>query len=399
MSAAYFITISAASTSGTLGTLPRIPVLVTRETVSGYTADPLTGLIKINSTDQTTFNTANATKYGLRNALNAVFGQSYYYPYVYILSVSGGVASSDLDKANVNPRAWSFLSVVSQYQGGGTGGAETATFLADWTTIGTWLSANSTQDKIGIGTWSLEESAGTITLPAGIALAGVIGSNNYIKMIVSNSQNNVVTTPSPIVAYDNVALAWASYCINGPAVSRSWGSLSDAHDFAYVHTDSYTTTSRNIISNASLGQYNGAKDRAGSVFVYDTQMNDSVNPPLTVQIESLLAKNYIKDYTYVIVHNAVQSAGQTGLTNDDPGIQVAANLVTKAMNACFSLGLILAKSDGSPNYQIKSLTATAVDVLSTNWRTTGVWPSGVITATVQEAAYGHYITINFNFTI
>ena len=387
-----FITIQSGTTTGALGSLSRSVVLATRETVAGYTADPVTGLYKINKTDLATFITNNSAQYGLINALNTVFNQTYTYEYVYILSTGGSgtaLTSAMLNQANIRPRDWSFITLVSQNQGYST---DSTTYFADLLVIATW--AVPTLQKIVVHTYSTEESIGVITLPAQLALGGTIGINNNVKTIVSNSKHTIYLSN---VAYDNIALAWLAYCINS-AISRSWGSLSDAHDFAYVASDNYSVSSRSIISNASLGQYNGAKDRAGSLFVYDTQMNDANNPPLSKQIESLAATYYIDDYEYVLVHNTFQVAGQLGLPNDDAGIQNVVGVVTKGLKDCFALNLILGKADNSMDATVASLTAAQVDTLSANWRTTGIWPAGVITATIKPFSAGHYITLRFNFT-
>lgn len=397
MANSEFITIQASTTTGILGALPRIPVLVTRESVSGFSPDSITGLIKINSTDQSTFEDDNPTAYGLINALNCVFEQAFTYPYIYILSTDGDALTSGmLDQANIRPRDWSFLTLVSQYQGGGTGapGGEFADYFDDLLVMSTW--ATTPKGKIVVHTYSTEESAGLITIPSELALGSTITSNDNVKTIICNSQHTIGSGVSAPIAYDNISLAWLTYCIN-TAISRSWGSLSDAHDFEYIDSDSYTIASHNLIENASLAQYNGAKDRAGSLFVYDTQMDDDVNPPLSMQIESLAAVYYIEDYTYVLVHNTLQAAGQTGVPNDDGGIQLISGLVTKALQDCFGLNLILGREDGSADFTVKTLTAAQVTILSPNWQTTGIWPSGVITATVRPFSAAHYVTINFNF--
>ena len=397
MSLSNFITIQSISSQGVLGSLPRIPVLVTRETVTGFTQDPITGLYTINSTDVAAFEAANATKYGLLNAFRVVFAQNYSYPFVYVLSNPTGIQSADLTKANARPRAWSFLTIVDRYQGDGTGGGGSANYFADLATIKAWGPASF--QKVVVHTYSIEETAGSITLPSELVLGGTIGSDPAFKTIVSNSQSQIATVGgSPVYAYDNIALALLSYVINGPAIARSWGSLSDAHDFLDVSSDTYTSTTRSIIANASLAQYNGAKDRAGSVFVYDTQMNDAVNPPLTDQIEALTAGYYIDDYVYVYVHNALQAAGQTGVPNDDAGIQQILGLVRKALTDCSDLGLILAKADGSPDFAAGSLTAAQVTTRSANWQTTGIWPAGVVFATIKRFSAAHYITISFAFS-
>lgn len=391
-----FIQIESVATTGVLGNIPRIPVLVTRETVTGFTVDPVTGLYKINATDLTAFQAANGTKYGLLSALAATFGQNYSYPYVYVLSNSTGVTSADLNKANIDPRAWSFITYVDRYNGDGTGGTST-NYFADLATIQAW--GPITFQKEVIHTYSVEETAGVITLPAPLLLNGSIGADPAFKTIVSNYQSQVATVGgSPVYAYANISLAWMSYCINGPAVARSWGSISDAHDFQLVGPDTYSIASRAVIANASLAQYNGAKDRAGSLFVYDTQLNDKNNPPLSPQIETLTSEYYIDDYVYVYVHNTLQAAGQTGLPTDDEGIQRVLGLVRKALSDCWGLGLILSNADGSPELSAGALTAAQVTVRSANWQTTGIWPAGVVFATVKPFGATHYVRINFAFS-
>lgn len=395
MSQPQFINLESSTTTGALGALPRAMVLVSRETVTGFSPAAKTGLIKINSTDLETFSAENDTSYGLINALITMFEQNYTYDSVYILSTNGSsLTTAMLDKANRDPRSWSFLTLVSQYQGGGNSGSDAATYFADLGVMATW--ATPTKQKIVVHTYSVEQDGDDpIELPATLQLGGSINSNKNVKTIVSNSQH-IIGDASYITTYDNIAIAWVAYCINS-AVSRSWGSLSDAHDFAYVLSDTYSSSSQSVIANNSLAQYNGEKDRAGSVFVYDTQMNDKLNPPLTDQIETLAAGYYIQDYIYVLVHNTFQAGGQLGLPTDDAGIQAVSGVVNQGLRDCTDLNLILLKDDGSPDYSIRTLTATQVTVLSPNWKTTGVWPSGVITATVKRFAADHYITLNFAF--
>jgi len=126
-------------------------------------------------------------------------------------------------------------------------------------------------------------------------------------------------------------------------------------------------------------------------------MNDGQNPPLTVQIETLAAVYYIEDYIYVLVHNTLQAAGQTGVPNDDAGIQLVGGLVTQGCNDCFALNLILGKSGGGGDFSVALLTAAQVTALSADWQTTGVWPAGVVKATVRPFSATHYVTISFAF--
>lgn len=386
MSNAEFITIQSIATTGALPALTRSLVMVTREAVAGFSPDSQTGLIKINSTDLSAFETANSGSEGLIGALRIAFGQAYAYTYVYILSAPSGVQTADLTKANRDPRAWSILTYVDRNNGGYAG--TQAAYFTDLETIDSW--GPRTYRKIVINTFSLHEGD---TLPAKLLLGGSINSAAGFKTIVNNQK----TTINAVNVYQNIGVAWASYCINGPEISRSWGSLSDAHDFALVDADNYVNSTRSAIANNSLAQYNGAKDRAGSAFVYDTQMNSDVNPPDTDQIEAMLAGDYIEDYTYVLVHNTLQAAGQTGLPNDDAGIQTLLGIVRKGLNDCFDLNLILAKADNSPDFSAGALTALQVTQRAPTWTTSGIWPNGTVFATIKRFSAAHYVTINFTY--
>jgi len=384
MSNAQFITIQSVATQGALPALTRSLMLVTREEVTGYTPDPETGLIKINSTDEDTFATLNPDSLGLINALRVVFGQDYSYSYVYILSAPDGVTSALLNNANRNKRDWSIISYVDRYNGGYAG--TQYNYFVDLEVISEW--GVRSHRKVVLHTYWLEEGD---ELPAKLQLGGSINSDAGFLTIVSNSKSTILGQ----TVYDNIAIAWASYCINGPEVSRSWGSLSDAHDFAFLDSDTYTNATRSVIANNSLAQYNGAKDLANSLFVYDTQMNSDVNPPDTSQIETVLAGDYIEDYAYVLLHNTLQAAGQTGVPNDDGGIQTVLGIVRKALKDCFALNLILGKADGSPDFSAGALTAEQVTVRAPTWQATGIWPSGTVYASIKRFGAAHYITINF----
>ena len=386
MSNAQFITVESVASQGALPALTRSLMLVTREEVTGYTSDPETGLIKINSTDEDTFATTNPDSLGLINALRVVFGQDYSYSYVYILSAPDGVTSALLNNANRDKRAWSIISYIERYNGGYAG--TQYNYFVDLEVISEW--GVRSHRKVVLHTYWLEEGD---ELPAKLQLGGTINSDNGFLTIVSNS-NSTITAQT---VYDNIAIAWASYCINGPEVSRSWGSLSDAHDFALIDSDTYTNATRSVIANNSLAQYNGAKDLANSLFVYDTQMNSDVNPPDTSQIETVLAGDYIEDYSYVLLHNTLQAAGQTGVPNDDGGIQTVLGIFRKALNDCFALNLILAKNDGAADFAAGALTAAQVTQRAPTWQATGVWPSGTVFAAVKRFGAVHYITINLTY--
>ena len=388
---ADFITINTNVTTGALGALARIICIVSREAVAGFTPSATTGLYQINSSDVTTFIAANSSSPALCNALNTVFSQSNTPTHVYILSASSGVTSTELNTANINKRAWSFITLVSAGQGAG---ADETNYFTDLGVIGVWLTTADGSKKLCAHTYSTEEVSSAITLPAALDTDGAIISNNNIKTIVSNSNHDPDIYTK---LYDNIALAWMTYNLYGSAVSRSWGSLSDSHDYAWVSTDTFGNAVRSQILNANLGQYNGAKDQAGSLFVYDTLMNDNTVPPDSLQMESIAAIKYIQDYVYVYVHNSLQAAGQTGLPNDDGGINAALGLAVQALNNCFDLNLILANAAGAADFVAWALTAAEVTVLSPTWKTSGVWPSGVITAQVVPYGAAHYVTINLNF--
>lgn len=386
MSNAEFITIQSVATTGALPALTRSLLIITREEVTGYTPDAQTGLYKINDTEEAAFAAANPTSLALRNALRVCFAQSYAYPYVYILSSPSGVTSAELDAANIRPRDWSIMTYAERYNGGYAG--TQYGYFADLQVVSGW--GVRSHKKVFLHTYSMEEGD---ALPSELTLGGVINSDPGFKTIVSDSLSQI----SGSDVYDNIAVAWASYCINGPYISRSWGSLSDAHDFEGVDGDAFSITTRAAIANNSLAQYNGAKDRAASLFVYDTLMNSDVNPPDTSQLETILAGDYIEDYTYVLVHNSLQAAGQSGLPNDDSGIQTLLGLVRSALNDCFGLNLILAREDNSPDYSAGALTAAQVTARAPTWQATGEWPSGVVSARVRRYGAAHYVTINFTF--
>lgn len=390
MSNPEFITIQSVATTGALPALTRSLVMVTRETVSGYTPDPNTGLIKINSTDESNFADANPTSLGLINALRLVFAQNFSYSYVYILSAPSGVTSAQLTNANRDPRAWSIITYIDRYNGGGTGNPDTGgvLYFTDLSVISGW--GVRSNRKVCIHTYSMENDE---SIPYDLLLGGEINSDSGFLTIVSDSKSTILAQ----TVYDNIACAWTSYCINGPAISRSWGSLSDAHNFELIDSDTYDNATRSAIANNSLAQYNGAKDRAGSLFVYDTTMNSPVNPPDTAQIETDLAGDYIEDFVYVAIHNTLQAAGQTGLPNDDAGILTLLGIVRNALRDCFSLNLILANADNSPAFSAGALTAAQVTVRSPTWRQTGIWPPGTVFATIKRFGAAHYVTINFSY--
>jgi hypothetical protein len=183
-----------------------------------------------------------------------------------------------------------------------------------------------------------------------------------------------------------------SFVINGIVLARSWGSFSDAHDFALIDSDSYSSTVRSYLENNGLGQYNARRDRTGKKFFYNTLTNSD-----SIQIESLTSADYIKDYVYVYINNVTTSAGFTGITNDDAGIQLFVALIRKALNDCFQNGLILSKENGSIDAKVSFLTSSQVTSIDPTWQETGVWINGMFVVTVKPFAAAHEITINFIF--
>ena len=198
--------------------------------------------------------------------------------------------------------------------------------------------------------------------------------------------------PGSIPVYHNVILAVLSFAINGIVLARSWGSFSDAFNFAIIDSDSYSSTVRSYIENNGLGQYNARRDRTGKKFFYNTLTNSE-----SIQIESLTSADYIKDYVYVYINNITTAAGFTGLTNDDAGIQLFVSLIRKALQDCFENGLILAKENGTIDARVSFLTASQVTAIDPSWQSTGVWITGMFVATIKPYSCAHEIQLNFIF--
>jgi hypothetical protein len=72
--------------------------------------------------------------------------------------------------------------------------------------------------------------------------------------------------------------------------------------------------------------------------------------------------------------------------------------VRKALNDCYTLNLILSKADLSPDFSVGNLTAAQATVLDPAWKTSGVWPAGVVYAVIKPFGAAHYVTINFAFS-
>lgn len=379
-----FLKTTSQITQGQTSGLTRSLLIVTREEVNGFTPDPTTGLYKINSNDLDTFIEENEDSVALINNLQIVFGQTYAYPYVYILSAPGGVTLDLLAQANARYREWSFITIADSLQCSDKDSPQTTDYVANMEMIGEWDLVKNR--KILIHTLSSEEVDGGIELPA---IDIPVAQYTNIKTLVSNNKKML---PGSIPVYKNNILGVLSFCINGIVLARSWGSFSDAHDLKVIEPDTYTDAVRSFIEGIGLAQYNSRKDKTGKNFLYDTLMD---TPDL--QIESLASILFIEDYVYVYANNILTAAGSTGLSNDDAGIQKFVNLIRQALANCFANGLILAKPDGSADASVSYLTAAQVTAIDSTWQTTGIWVNGMFVARIRPFAAAHYITINFIF--
>ena len=381
-----FLNITSQITQVVTGNLTSSLLIFSREEVTGFTPDPETGLYQINSTDLDAFETANPTSYALIYNLRIVFGQTYSYDYVYILSDPTGLTSALLNQANLDPRAWSFITIADRLQGSDPEDPSYVDLMSDIETIALWNTDNI--GKILFHTLSLEETDNAIDVPVEFLADGDFRLLR-IKTIISDDKTML---PGSIPVYHNIALAVLSFVINGIVLARSWGSFSDAYNFAIIDSDSYSSTVRSYIENNGLGQYNARRDRTGKKFFYNTLTNSE-----SIQIESLTSADYIKDYVYVYINNITTAAGFTGLTNDDAGIQLFVSLIRKALQDCFENGLILAKENGTIDARVSFLTASQVTAIDPSWQSTGFWITGMFVATIKPYSCAHEIQLNFIF--
>lgn len=392
MSNAKFITIASSVTTGLLSGLPRRIVFATRETITGYTPDALTGLIAVTADMVTAFVAANPTALATAQMLATVFGGSIVPDMVYILPTGGGaLTSAMLNKANYYPRNWSILNVGSQTNGLD----DEATYLADCVVASLWCT--DATEKIFIMSFSMLDGG---TLPEELLLAGGSGepgalmAQNRTMTLVTNANTEV----SPgVYVYHNPLLAALVHALYGGSIARSIGSLSDAHDFTGVDADTYSAATRAYIALNSLAQYNGAKDQGGAAFVYDTFLNDDVNPPLSLQIETQIAVDYINDYCVITPRNALIAAGRTGVSGDYPGVMEVAALTRAALDTLWKAGAILSNEDGTAAYSLIVKSAAQIAALDPTWQSKGIIPVGAIVATIKPYAAIHYYTIAFNF--
>lgn len=389
MSQPTFIRVISQSTTGALGALPRSIVVAGREAIAGsIEPNANTGLYKITAALVSTFEEENPTAYGFIKALRTAFG-FIGTTEIYLLSTQGvALTSAMLDKANYNSRAWSFLNVASQTNGLD----DEATFLADCVTAATWTTA--AKRKVFFHSFSVETGEYGETLPAALQLEGALTTKPRTKSLITNAHEAFDEYTD---VYHNPLLAALCFCLYGGTIARSLGSLSDAHDFAEVDGDTYSAAFRATIEANSLAQYNGAKDQGGSKFVYDTFLNDDVNPPTTAQLETIIAQDYIDDFVPISVRNALQGAGRTGVEASYKGLLEIYTLTNTALNTLWKGGVIQTKADGTADYTLTLKTLAEIDALNPNWRAEGVIPVGAIVGQIRAYGAIHYANILFNY--
>jgi len=338
------------------------------------------------------FIAANPTALATAQMLATVFGGSIVPDMVYILPTGGGaLTAAMLNKANYYPRNWSILNVGSQTNGLD----DEATYLADCKVASLWCTDST--EKIFIMSWSMLDGG---TLPDELLLAGgsgepgVLMTQNRTMTLVTNANTEVDTG---VFVYHNPLLAAVVHALYGGSIARSIGSLSDAHDFTGVDADTYSAATRAYIALNSLAQYNGAKDQGGAAFVYDTFLNDDVNPPASLQIETQIAIDYINDYCVIAPRNALIAAGRTGVPGDYTGVMEVAALTRSALETLWKAGAILSNEDGTPAFTLITKSASQIAALDPAWQSKGIIPVGAIVATIKPYAATHYYTIAFNF--
>lgn len=392
MSNAKFITIASSTTTGLLSGLPRRIVFATREIITGYTPNALTGLIAVTADMVDAFIAANPTALATAQMLATVFGGSIVPDMVYILPTGGGALTNTmLNKANYYPRNWSILNVGSQ----SNGLTDAVTYLADCKVASLWCTDST--EKIFIMSFSMADEG---TLPDELLIAGGSGdpgalmTQNRTMTLVTNANTEVDTG---VFVYHNPLLAAVVHALYGGSIARSIGSLSDAHDFTGVDPDTYSAATRAYIALNSLAQYNGAKDQGDAAFVYDTFLNDDVNPPASPQIETQIAIDYINDYCVIAPRNALIAAGRTGVPGDYTGVMEVAALTRAALETLWKAGAILSNEDGTPAFTLITKSAAQIAALDPAWQSKGVIPVGAIVATIKPYGAIHYYTITFNF--
>lgn len=382
----YFIQVSSNSTTGMLGSLPRSMVVITREIITGYTPDVNSGLIKITAAMVEAFAAANPTALGTIQFLQTAFAGTVQDNQVYVLSTGGvSLTAAMLTKANYSPRSWSFLSIASQTNGL----SDSTTFLADCITASNWCTP--ALHKIFFHSFTMLNDG---TLPAALLLGGALTLNARTISIITNAYTALDASTD---VYHNPLIAALCWCLYGGSPARSMGSLSDCHDLPGVDGDTYDAATRAYIAGQSLAQYNGAQDQAGSLFIYDTYMNDKVNPPTTSEIETIIAEDYIADYVTVFCRNSLQAAGETGLEASMKGVGKLYSLVNNALNILWTLGVISTDATNKADYTLIMLSKTQVDGLNPEWQTEGIIPIGSIVGKIRAFSAAHYAIIAFDF--
>lgn len=383
-----FIRTISTLTTGALGALPRSIVLVTRESItSSYTPDPLTGLISITASNYEAFYDDNISGApGVAVDVKNEFAGSVAPNTLYVLSTGGvAVTSNMLTLANSNPRLWSVISLSSQSRGID----DTSAFFTDAATINSWCT--DAREKLFIFTASIDADDDTPELPAQLGAAQPLraAAPNTLTC-VSNAYEDIDEYTR---VYNNPILAVMVFVLYGGYVSRSAGSLSDAHDVPGALGDTFSQTFRNTIEENSLSQYNGAKDAGGSLFLYNTQMNDDVYEPTTPQIETKIAQYYTADYMRVYVRNKLQAAGQPGVVANYRDLIKIFAVFNAGLNDCNRVGAIQTNAQGQPDFVAILKSEADVDALDPSWRNTGKYPVGAISAQIRYYAAGHYLPL------
>lgn len=384
---ATFIRTISTLTVGALGGLPRSIVAVTRETLDGsFTPDAETGLIKLTVANKDAFITANGVLApGICKDVEMVFAGQIYPNEFYVLSTVGAaVTADDLTLANKYPRNWSFLTLSSMTQGVD----DYATFIADAKTINAWCT--DAREKLFVFTLSLEAYEGVYTLPTDVSSA--------VKPLRASAPNTLTLVSNRYTAIDEYTKAWNNpilamlvFILYGGFISRSAGSLSDAHNFPGALADTFPQSFRTEIESATLAQYNGAKDVGNSAFVYNTQMNAPADPPTTPQIETKIAQYFVADYVRVGVRNDLQAAGQPGVVASYNDLLKIFALFVGKLNDCWRVGAIQTNAQGQPDFVATLKSPEEINALDPTWQSTGILPVGAIVAQVRYYAALHYI--------
>lgn len=385
---ATFIRTISTLTTGALGGLPRSIVAVARETLDGsFTPDAQTGLIKLTVATKDAFIAANEiTAPGICKDIALVFAGQIYPNEFYILSTAGAaVTVTDLNLANKFPRAWSFITLSSMTQGVD----DHAAFIADALTINAWCT--DAREKIFVFTYSLDaDEYGGYTLPTELsdATGALRASAPNTLTLVSNRYTEIDEYTN---SYNNPILAMLVFILYGGFVSRSAGSLSDAHDFSDALADTFPQSFRSTIESNGLAQYNGSKDAGNSAFVFNTQMNAPTDPPTTPQLETKIAQYWVADYIRVGVRNDLQAAGQPGVVASYNDLLKIFALFVQKLNDSWRVGAIQTNAQGQADFVATIKSLEEINALDPTWQSTGILPVGSIVAQVRYYAALHYV--------